>query len=293
MPASIDLSVIIVNYNKPELIEACLESIGKYLIGIRKEILIIDNNSDIQDLANCQKQNSELRVIYLHTNMGFGYASNVGAKNARGNILLLLNSDTEFTDSTFKDMLSSFQTVKPSEIWGPRLTWPDGTFQNSYSRNIGFVSFITNYTSLFRLSSGISFVKAHKYENIDFINKTEVQIIYSTALLIYKSDYDRLGGFSRKYFMYFEDIDLCDRFRREIGGSIRVYPNTTLIHRVQGSAISGRFNLKYTISKYTYGANKFGYFAMAIILPLDLILGLAIKIFDKVVKSFASIRISL
>ena len=113
-----DLSIIIVNYNNPELIEACLRSIDKHLRGLKKEIIVVDNNSKIQNLAVHIEHYPELRVIYLSDNMGFGFANNVGVKNATGSLLFLLNSDAEFLDNTF-DLIyfDAFGPRVQGELW--------------------------------------------------------------------------------------------------------------------------------------------------------------------------------
>ena len=266
-----DLSIIIVNYNNPELIEACLRSIDKYLAGLKKEIIVVDNNSKIQNLAVHIEHYPELRVIYLSDNMGFGFANNVGVKNATGSLLFLLNSDAEFLDNTFETMLSKFRVIPPGEIWGPRLMSADGSFQQSYSREIDFISFLTIYSECYLCVKVLKLASQHKYQSIEFVETTEVQVIYGAAMLINKSDYERMGGFSQKFFLYFEDVDFCDRFRHTFGGLVRFVPMTTLIHGSQGSSRGSSIRFIFRKSRYIYGIGKFGYLAMFVIIPLDII----------------------
>jgi GT2 family glycosyltransferase len=279
------LSIVIVNYNNPELLGACLKSINQYLEGIKKEVIVVDNNSTLQNLSEHQERYPDLKVIYLHANMGFGYANNVGVKHATGDILLLLNSDIEFIDTSFETMLETFSSIQSTEIWGPRLIWPDGKFQQSYSKEISFIDFLTNYTSFYPLLKVFHTVKEHKYKYEEFVSLTEVDVIYGTALLMNKSVYGKLEGFCQKYFMYFEDIDLCDRFRKEFGGRIIFYPATTLMHRVKGSSSEFFLDLKYIRSEYIYATRKFGYLATAVIFPLDVIFGAIISILRKALNS--------
>ena len=266
-----DLSIIIVNYNNPELIDACLRSIDKHLAGLKKEIIVVDNNSKIQNLAVHIEQYPELRVIYLSDNMGFGFANNVGVKNATGSLLFLLNSDAVFLDNTFETMLSKFRIIPPGEIWGPRLMSPDGSFQQSYSREIDFISFLTIYSECYLCVKVLKIANQHKYQNLEFVETTEVQVIYGAAMLINKLDYERMGGFAQKFFMYFEDIEFCDRFRHTFGGRVRFVPIATLIHGSQGSSRGSSIRFIFRKSRYIYGIRKFGYFAMFVVIPLDII----------------------
>ena len=262
------MSIIIVNYNNPILIEACLNSIDTYLTGIKKEVIVVDNNSAHHNLIEFEQKYQYLKIIYLHKNMGFGYANNVGVKNSRGDVLLLLNSDTEFFDTSFKSMLNAFYNVQSTELWGPRLIWPNGKFQQSYSREVKFHNFVINYTSLSSFFKKLFIAKNHKYQNQEYINITEVDVIYGTAFLLKKQNYEKIFGFSDKYFMYFEDLDFCDRFRKELSGVIKFYPACTLVHRVQGSSDKKSINYIFLKSKYIYCANKFGYFYTIIIFIL-------------------------
>lgn len=275
------LSIVIVNYNNPDLLDACLKSIDAFLAEIPKEVIVVDNYSAKHDLLNLQEKYSFLRVIFLHENTGFGYANNVGVKNATGEILLLLNSDTEFIDKTFEKTLAAFASTQAPELWGPRLVWPSGKFQQSYSKEVSLFDFLSTYTSANVFLKSLQRVRAHKYLGQEFSELTEVDVIYGTAILIRKSDYVKLGGFAKKYFMYFEDLDLCDRFKKVIGGHVKFDPATTLMHRVKGSSADNAFNLNFVKSQYLYGGAKFGYLLMALIFPLDIVLNWILRLARK------------
>lgn len=264
------LSIVIVNFNNPELINSCLKSIFKNLRMIKKEIIVVDNNSSVQNLALHQENYPELKIIYLPKNMGFGYANNVGVKNAIGDVLLLLNSDAEFIDSSFEEMLYQFRLTGSSDIWGPRLRWPDGRFQNSFSRKISFFDFLTSYSFLAFLFRKTRINYRHKYKNQEFIKATYVDVIYATAILVSRANFNKMQGFSDKYFMYFEDIDFCDRFRSQLLGKILFYPGCTLIHCVKGSSgLNPSVNWGYLKSKYVYAENRFGFFNIVFLKIID------------------------
>lgn len=264
------LSIVIVNFNNPELIDSCLKSIFKNLRMIKKEIIVVDNNSSQQHLSLHQENYPELKIIYLAKNMGFGYANNVGVKNAIGDVVLLLNSDVEFIDDSFDEMLSQFRLSGLSEIWGPKLIWPDGRFQNSFSRKISFFDFLTGYSLLAFLFRKTKINHRHKYENQELIKATYVDVIYATAILVSRANFNKIQGFSDKYFMYFEDIDFCDRFRTQLLGKILFYPGCTLVHRVKGSSgLNPSVNWGYLKSKYVYAENRFGFFNIVFLKIID------------------------
>ena len=87
------LSIIIVNYNTPELVYNCLKSIKKNL-HTKYEVIVVDNSSDEKLRVNDQelkKINLVTCNLKLVTNNGFGAANNLGAKKAKGEYLWFLN----------------------------------------------------------------------------------------------------------------------------------------------------------------------------------------------------------
>ncbi len=266
-------SIIIVNYNGPHLISKCIETIDKYLKDIQKEVIIVDNNSSDQNLESIKHQYDYVKIIYLHQNMGFGYANNVGVRNASNETLILMNSDVELIDDSFAGVIQRYNAVTNREFWGVKLVWPNGAFQNSYCTKITLINFITNYTPFLFFGRYLKSITSHKYFNKEFKTRTEVDVIYGTIMLIKKNFFEDLGGFSKKYFMYFEDIDFCDRFKKYSNGKIFFIPDSTIIHNVMGSANKkATLNLGFLKSKYLYGVDRFGLFIMSFYSIIDLVM---------------------
>ena len=272
------LSIVIANYNNPHLIAKCIETINVHMRDIRMEVIIVDNNSKVHNLHKICELYDYVRVIYLAKNMGFGYANNVGVRNSRGKVLLLLNSDTELFDSSLSDVIRNVVSVDAKVIWGVRLIWPDGRFQNSYSKEIRFLDFIGDYTPLCVARHYFRFISGHKYHNVEFDGVTEVGVVFATAMVIRKVDFEKLRGFSGKYYMYFEDIDLCDRFRQDHSGKVLFNPKATIIHNRMGSSNESELNLEFLKSKYKYGYKKFGSLRVVLFIGLDLLLLIAVFI---------------
>jgi GT2 family glycosyltransferase len=272
---NIQVSIIIVNYNSPELLTRCVNSIDKFVNVVSKEVIVVDNNSKDEQLDYLENKFSYVRSIRLTENLGFGQANNIGVKNAKSEVVLLLNSDTEFIDASINDTIKKFYENTSSEMWGLKLLWSDGRFQNSFSRKISFFDFLISYSHFSYFFNNISFIKNnkkyHKYDFKSFDEKTSVDIIYGTAMLISKKDFSALNGFSKNFFMYFEDIDLCERFLYN-GGKIFIYPYTQIIHHVAGSK-KNKFIIKkiYETSLYLYGIKKFGFLRMLFFCFIDVI----------------------
>lgn len=279
------ISIIIINYNSPHLIARCIQSIYRY-IKIDKEVIIVDNNSNEENLDDLLKIYPELRVIRLHENIGFGKANNIGVKNARGDAVFLLNSDIEFFDESINEQIENFLMNRVSAMWGFRLVWPDGSFQNSFSTEISYLDFLLLYTPLSNIFKHRSIMKAHKYTDRIIETMIKVPVLYGADLLLWKNDFVALNGFDKKYFMYYEDIDFCDRFRSTLHGEIFYNPHASIIHNVKGSSnANDKINWIYLKSKYIYGLYKFKYFSVPFIV-LDILLLILFKIYKYIKRGF-------
>ena len=99
MENTIDISIIIVNYNLTESIRNLLLSIKKYTDTICYEVIIVDNNSPDRSIEELKTEFPEFSFVFLNTNFGFGHGNNSGFARSRGEYLLLLNPDTYLVDN--------------------------------------------------------------------------------------------------------------------------------------------------------------------------------------------------
>ena len=273
-----ECSIIIVNYNNPRLIEKCLETIDRFLGELRIEVVIVDNASRDHDLFTLQRRYGFVRLIFLHENMGFGFANNVGARNARSDTLLFLNSDIELTDSSLADVVKEYRAVAGRELWGMKLFYPDGRFQISYNNEITLANFLLHYTSLYSLARHVPQLMGHKYFYREFTERTDVDTVFGTAMLIKKEFFATLGGFSRKFFMYFEDNEFCERFRKHLQGKVRFIPESTLIHNVMGSSTRKKgLDTIFLTNKFIYARAKFGLLFTCLVMIPDVLLQFTVK----------------
>jgi N-acetylglucosaminyl-diphospho-decaprenol L-rhamnosyltransferase len=275
------LSIVIVEYDTPEMLARCLDSIGRHLEGVPNEVVVVDNASP-QDrvLALDRGRWPFARGIRLPANVGFGQGNNAGVVECRGDVLLLLNPDTELTDGSLVDAVCRFREAAGRELWGFRLHWPDGTFQNSFSAEIRCGDYLLSYSLLARLARFVPRIRSHKYDSAVPDVPTKVGVVYGTAMMMWTDDFRRLGGFDPAYHLYFEDIDLCDRFRSQLAGRIVYHPEVTIIHHVR-SASGGAAappSREYLASKYRYGRRKCGRAAVAVMVVLDGLAGMARRI---------------
>ena len=211
------LSIIIINYNTPELVYACLESIARY-VQEPHEVIVVDNGSSKP--LNTKKLMSDVKYLQISRNIGFGGGNNAGAKLATGEYLWFLNSDTLLPDASYKRVINFLDRHTDFQVASP-LLFLDPDCQKLQP---DFYAHFQSFKTL--LSRNIR-------PNLDLKTPFHlVDLVVGAALLIRRQRFEEIGGFDEQIFMYMEDDDLCYR-----AGQAAVVTGARVVH-LQGSSIS-------------------------------------------------------
>lgn len=230
-----DLSIIIVNYKSKEKLNRCLNSIITADLGnLNYEIILVDNNSgdDLSDLLSLLGEKINLKLINSPKNLGMGGGNNLGIRAASGEYILILNPDTTVKDNAIIVLCNYLKNNKNVALVGPKLLYPDGSLQSSCSRfPVFFIpvlrrTFLGNYFKKTRDSFTM--------DDFDHNSIKEVDWLMGSCLLFRKEI--ALGDgkffkplFDERYFMYFEDIDLCRQIWAN-GFKVIYNPDAIFIH---------------------------------------------------------------
>jgi GT2 family glycosyltransferase len=216
-------SIIIINYKTLKLTENCLDSLLKLseenkISRDNLEIIVVDNASGDGSAENLKEKYSEkIKLIANHHNLGFAAANNQGAALAKGEYLLFLNSDTVLTEDIFSPSYKIFQEIADIGILSARLVNTEGIYQKAaYGRFPTLWSLITQSTK-----------KEPQVEQQSNITKTDW--LSGCALMIRKNIFQLLNGWDERFFLYYEDIDLCHR-AATAGYASAIINNIKLIH---------------------------------------------------------------
>lgn len=225
-----DLSIIILSFNTKDLTISCINSIvAQYkqeLDNGQFEIVLVDNASTDLTAEAVEKLKIEnLKLIKSNENLGFSKGCNLGAKSARGEYLLFLNSDTEIKDQGFVKMVDYLRKNEQIGVLGGALKNEDGTSQASAGK-------FYNLPTLFLAMIGL--------ERLGFLRESPKQIkkvdwVSGASLMIKKKIFEKVGGFEKELFMYAEDMELCFKANKK-GFPTFFYPEVTLFHKHQGSS---------------------------------------------------------
>ena len=224
------LSVIILNYNVRYFLELCLFSVQKATQNIEAEIIVVDNNSSDDSVTMIKDRFKDVILIENKKNHGFPKGNNIGAKQAKGEFLCILNPDTIVREDTFTKVLEFIESKPDTGITGIKLIDGSGRFLRESKRSTPtpWVA-LTKIIGLDRVFPNWKIMNKyyHKSLNQDEIGKTD--ILVGAFMILRKQDYWSVGGFDEGCFMYADDIDLSYQiFKKK--QSNWYFPKTTTIH---------------------------------------------------------------
>jgi len=227
-----NLSIIIVNYKSRLKLLNCLTTLtDEPLQGMNYEVIVVENNSG-ENLNDLLTQYPQLKLMVSPKNLGMGGGNNLGIKAATGEYILVLNPDTIVTSNVIVTLLNYLKNNPTVGLVGPKLLYPDGTLQSSCAR---FPKFFMPF--LRRTFLGEYFKKSRdRFTMNDFDHNSirEVDWLMGSCLMFKKHLVSQAGVvfdplFDKRYFMYFEDIDLARQFWTK-GWRVVYNPEAIVIH---------------------------------------------------------------
>lgn len=229
------LSIILVLYNARDVIETTLDAVYASQVNFNYEVIIVDNKSPDDSVALIENKYlskpdiaAKTKLILHDCNDGFGIGNNIGMKQASGEYILLLNTDTKVDPDNFQIMVDFMQTRPDVGAATCKLVLTNGEIDKPSRRSEPDL-----VRSFFRLSGLQSlFPKlfgGYNMLNSDPSQESQIDACSGAYLLMSRAAYEKVGGFDERYFMYGEDLDLC-REIREARFKIWWYPKTTCVH---------------------------------------------------------------
>ena len=230
-----ELSIIVVNYNNYALTIKCINSVIENLNRLDYEIIVIDKNSPNDSFEQLEKifgNNVNVNVVKNDKNIGFGGANNLGVEISNGKYVLLLNPDIIIIDDAIIKMLRYLKENNDTGLLSGKLLNDDYSIQYSCRRILPFGKFLICRTPLSKIVSKKSKEKINSFYLMKDFNHNqikEVEWVMGACMLMSKKFFIELGGFSKEYFMYFEDVDLCYKVRAN-NKKVIYLPEAEMIH---------------------------------------------------------------
>lgn len=209
-----ELSILIVTYNSARLIEPLLQHVAQEIKHLATEVFVVDNASRDGTVEVVARTHPWVHLIPSQVNLGFAAGNNLAAKQAKGRYLLLLNPDAIPHPGSLKQALALLDQHPDVGLAGGELIGTDGSRQPSARM------FPTLRDELFTLSG-----LAAKFPNSSFFARLDrrwanpdqdavVDWIPGAFVFIPRTVFDRLNGFDERFFLYYEEVDLCRRMQQ-------------------------------------------------------------------------------
>ena len=217
------VSIIIPNKDAKTDLEKCIRSVKEKSSYKNYEILIVENNSETEEIFAYYKELSKdpaIRLLKWKKEFNYSAINNLAAKKARGEYLLFLNNDTEvITEDWIQELLGICQRPGTGAV-GARLYYGDHTIQHA-----GTVI-------------GIGGIAGHMFVNLPgertgYMHKAaliqDLSAVTAACMLVKREAFEEVGGFEEQLSVAFNDVDLCLRLREK--GCLVVYnPYAELYH---------------------------------------------------------------
>lgn len=226
----IDLSVVVVSWNTRDLTDRCLASVENALVrchtrsGLSSEIIVVDNGSADGTALMLASHHPNARAIALATNLGFAAGTNVGLRQARGSVVLLLNTDAWMDSAAIESCLAEFERQPDVGVVGPQLLHSDGRLQNSVHVHPSLARELTP-SWLPELIWPARFPSKRRPPQ----RPVDVEAVKGAALFVRREVIEDVGLLCEDYFFFLEETDWCRRIRAA-SWRIRLVPAARVVH---------------------------------------------------------------
>ncbi|MFH0943405.1 MAG: glycosyltransferase [Candidatus Beckwithbacteria bacterium] len=221
------LSIILVHYHHQSVLFDCLDSIKANPPQTSYEIIVVDNDEKPKIKPALKRHYPQ--VIYLKSpgNIGYGAGNNLGAKQAKGKYLLILNPDTKLLANSINPLIKFLNTHPQAAVAAPLLSNSQGEIYPLQGTSLlSPLKAIFSLSFLHRLWPSNPISQSYWIKARTLTKPTQVAVVPGSAFLIKTSSFNQAGRFDENFFLYFEESDLC----RRINQPLYLIPQAKLIH---------------------------------------------------------------
>ena len=218
------VSIIIPNKDQVPVLTKCIDSLYEKTAYRNFEVLVVENNSTdpetFEYYGKIQKEHSNLKVLYYKGGFNFSAINNFAAKQAKGEMYLLLNNDIEIISENWLGEMVSLALQKNVGIVGAMLYYPNDTVQHAgvITGLGGFAGHSHKYHP--RGKSGYMF-RLSCVQNLSCVT--------AANLLVTKEAFDAANGLDEEFTVAFNDVDFCLRIR-DMGYQVLFTPYAECYH---------------------------------------------------------------
>ncbi len=241
--SGVQTSAVIVNYNTGPDLRLALQSIVDEMAGAAWDGVVVDNASSDDSAAIAEEFAPQVRLLRNRVNVGFGSGVNQGVRASSAPLVLVMNPDCRLTAGSLAAMRAELEAHPQCAIVGPRVLDPDGSVQGSARGDPDMLTGLFGRTGALRRLLPWLPVSTRNVVSAGVVPDGARSVIADwvsgACMLIRREAFTSVGGFDERYFLYWEDADLCRRLRAR-GYHVRYVPGADVVHRVGQSSRTAR-----------------------------------------------------
>jgi N-acetylglucosaminyl-diphospho-decaprenol L-rhamnosyltransferase len=259
MGVSVDISVVVVNWNVRDLLWRCLLSFNLSREDFAIEVIVVDCASSDGSVEMVRREFPRVRLVASEENLGYARGNNVGMAQARGRYLLVLNPDTEPVGDVLARMARYLDAHPTVGALGPALRYPDGSLQSSRRRFPTLATAFCESTLLHQWFPNNRVARRYHLDDRPADVSQPVDWLVGAALMIRRQAWQQVGPLDEGFFMYFEELDWCRRCRAA-GWEIHYLPTVEIVHHEGKSSeqVTTARMIRFQHSKIRYYRKYFG-----------------------------------
>jgi N-acetylglucosaminyl-diphospho-decaprenol L-rhamnosyltransferase len=259
----VDLSIIVVNWNVCDLLRRCLASLesgcAQLAPALSAEVIVVDCASSDGSPDMVRREFPRVRLLATQRNLGYAGGINLGAGEATGRYLLMLNPDTEVAAGALGVMLRYLDEHAGVGAVGPQLRYPDGSLQPSRRRFPTLATAFFESTLLQQWFPGNSIAQRYYLADRPADVAQAVDWLVGAAWMVRREAWQEAGPLDEGFFMYFEELDWCRRCRMA-GWEVHYVPEAQVVHhegKSSGQVVAAR-TIRFQRSKIRYFEKYYG-----------------------------------
>jgi GT2 family glycosyltransferase len=214
-------SIITVNFHQAAITIDLLKSVAKSYAPNEVEVIIVDNGADKNMELIFQPHFENIKYIQSKENLGFAGGNNLGIQQAKGDYIFLLNNDTEIPAGCIQTLIAELEANTQIGLLSPLLLYFDQPDLVQYA----------GFTPMNYLVARNAYVGQFEKNTGQFDGKSyQTGFCHGAAVICRKADLQNAGLMDETYFLYYEELDWCEKFKR-IGKQIWFTGKTHVYHK--------------------------------------------------------------
>jgi len=253
-----NLSVVVVTYNSEGVIDFCLKQLANERGQTDITVIVVDNASQDKTIKKIESEFPWVQLIKNPSNLGYGLACNIGFARSKTPYILFSNPDIQLNHKAISAMLQVMERNPRCGVVGCCLLNEDGTLQKTCNRFPDKAYLITKALGLHQRWPSNPFNAWNTYADWDRTTPKEVDAVSGACMLIRSQAFEQVGMFDEKFFLYWEEFDLCARIKKA-GWKVVYTPEASLVHLLGSSTrlMGGEWWKRVSRASHLYFSKKY------------------------------------